>query len=128
MVQGICSVYMRKMRLKYQQVHPEPSPLPLHICVFYLCACTCLLYHHRWDGSNAQPCHLTHIRRCCTYVCIHGYKELVKWRHVAFIILRQPTDDAIGHVPLSHLRSKGKASAYILYCTGSGILTRYMHI
>jgi len=31
------------------------------------------------------------------------------------------------HVPLSHLRSKGKASAYILYCTGSGMLTRYTH-
>ena len=31
------------------------------------------------------------------------------------------------YVPLSHLRSKGKASAYILYCTGSGMLTRYMH-
>jgi len=31
------------------------------------------------------------------------------------------------HVPLSHLRSKGKASAYILYCTGSGMLTRYMY-
>ena len=31
------------------------------------------------------------------------------------------------NVPLSHLRSKGKASAYILYCTGSGMLTRYTH-
>ena len=31
------------------------------------------------------------------------------------------------YVPLSHLRSKGKASAYILYCTGSGMLTRYTH-
>ena len=30
------------------------------------------------------------------------------------------------HIPLSHLRSKGKASAYILYCTGSGMLTRYV--
>ena len=29
------------------------------------------------------------------------------------------------HVPLSHLRSKSKASAYILYCTGSGMLTTY---
>ena len=29
------------------------------------------------------------------------------------------------YVSLSHLRSKGKASAYILYCTGSGMLTRY---
>ena len=31
------------------------------------------------------------------------------------------------YVPLSHLRSKDKASAYILYCTGSGMLTRYKH-
>ena len=31
------------------------------------------------------------------------------------------------NVPLSHLKSKGKASAYILYCTGSGMLTRYTH-
>ena len=31
------------------------------------------------------------------------------------------------YVPLSHLRSKGKPSAYILYCTGSGMLTRYTH-
>ena len=30
-------------------------------------------------------------------------------------------------VPLSHLRSKRKASAYILYFTGSGMLTRYTH-
>jgi len=31
------------------------------------------------------------------------------------------------YIPLSHLRSKGKAGAYILYCTGSGMLTRYTH-
>ena len=31
------------------------------------------------------------------------------------------------HSTTSHLRSKGTASAYILYCTGSGMLTRYMH-
>ena len=31
------------------------------------------------------------------------------------------------YVPFSHLRSKGKTSAYILYCTGSGMLTRYTH-
>ena len=31
------------------------------------------------------------------------------------------------YVPLSHLRPKGKASAYILYCTGSGMLMRYTH-
>ena len=31
------------------------------------------------------------------------------------------------YVPLSHLRSKGKSSAYILYCTGSGMLTRNTH-
>ena len=31
------------------------------------------------------------------------------------------------NVPLSHLRSKGKASAYILFCIGSGMLTRYTH-
>jgi len=28
---------------------------------------------------------------------------------------------------LSHLRSKGEASIYIAYCTGSGMLTRYTH-
>ena len=34
------------------------------------------------------------------------------------------------NVPLSHLRSKGTAKmhmhTYITYCTGSGMLTRYM--
>jgi len=30
-------------------------------------------------------------------------------------------------LPLSHLRSKGTASAYITYCTDSGMLTRYTH-
>ena len=31
------------------------------------------------------------------------------------------------YVPLSHLSSKGKASAYIIYFTGFGMLTRYTH-
>ena len=31
------------------------------------------------------------------------------------------------YVPLSYIRSKGTASAYITYCTGSGMLMRYMH-
>ena len=31
------------------------------------------------------------------------------------------------YIPLSHLRSKSKASAYMLCCTGSGMLTRYTH-
>ena len=31
------------------------------------------------------------------------------------------------YVPLSHFRSKGTASAYITYCTGSGMLVRYTH-
>jgi len=29
------------------------------------------------------------------------------------------------YVPLSHLRSKGTASEYITYCTGSGMLMTY---
>jgi len=33
----------------------------------------------------------------------------------------------VKYVLLSHLRSEGTASAYITYCTGSGMLTRYMH-
>ena len=33
----------------------------------------------------------------------------------------------VSYVPLSHLGSKGTASAYITYCTGSGMLTRYTH-
>ena len=31
------------------------------------------------------------------------------------------------YVTLSHLRSKGNAIAYVSYCTGSGMLTRYTH-
>jgi len=30
------------------------------------------------------------------------------------------------HVTLSHFRSNGKASVYIAYCTGSGMLTRLL--
>ena len=81
----------------------QPAWATWYIALIPQALALCLIYTHKPEGRRPEG--------ACVYI-------------------RQSTRAcgiSITCVPLSHLRSKGKASAYILYCTGSGILTRYTH-
>jgi len=94
---AICN-YMRKVKLKYQHVHPTPT---LHINVNF---CMYILFllaqvntdaYTSWTYLTTVSYHFSlilfvvHLCIHISYIPIHGirsiYKEPVKWSHVAFI-------------------------------------------